>query len=1050
MVFRLGHSPAHRLMICEIFHRNFYFQAMRKVQCIFFLTFLFATRLLFSQSLHFETFNTRNGLSSNEITCVYEDQQHFLWVGTRDGLNRFDGRRFETFRNIPDDTNSLSGNLIVDIIQDEQGIFWIATKDGGLTRYDEKEESSKQFRQFKSNPKKHNSIATNRLNCLFNWDSTYLVIGAESVPGIFINKKTFEITYWNFDLLHFTPYKGAPVAQGQMNWIHHIEEVNGKVYFSILTNSKIYRVDKRTGTIEDLRTTPEISSSIPDFFVANNKIWMAGWNPDLYVQDNRPGAEQEKIGGINDLLMCVTDYNQLYLLAGTRSSGLFRVNKNNRTLTQYKRRVGDQSSLPSNKVSCVFKDSRDIIWVGTAAGLAKYDEKTWLFSESEFTDAQTDLSILHTHRFDDGSVAVNTSKGMFLSDTYEYLYDQLNFKNRNRDINPDYLCRMSRDTFLLGTEIGFYKWVKGTKQLKELPVRDSSTTRDNFYDISVYQVKDILPDTVNGNPGYWMAVLGYGISFYSTEDEKLYSFLNDKSNSKSIGSNLAHLLAKDNRGNLWIATSYGLYQRKKGTPLTENTFTGFLNEPENPLSLPGNDIAGLWCDPANHIWFSVSGQGLCEYADGKFHLFAPDNTVSSLRFMGLHADHRHRLWIITKNGLEVFDLTQKKFFHVDVNDGSFNTLLSGQFSNETDGKISFAAGNTLFSFTPDVMKFESEYPEIFLASMNVLGKEYLYKALHGTVSLNPREKYINFSVSALQFTAPQTVRFQYRLEGMEDSWNNSDNGEIKYTNLPAGNFKLLVRVTNPSGHYGGQKELAFFHIAAPFYSTWWFILSAIALISTIIFAGYRYRLQQVMKLQAIRNKIARDLHDDIGSTLGSISFLSEAAKLQLAQENSRGAEKLLLKIGENSREMVDNMSDIVWSVNPKNDTVRFLIDRMNVFAGDLVASSGIQLHFHCDRGVKHVKLSMEQRKNFFLIFKETVYNSVKYSGCTTLTIEMKKSTHSLVIKIADDGKGFDVNNYVSKNGNGIINMKARAEEVNAQFHIQSSAAGTVTTLTASI
>lgn len=1018
------------------------------VRSIFFLTCLFASRLLFSQSLHFETFNTRNGLSSNEITCVYEDHQHFLWVGTRDGLNRFDGRRFETFRNLPNDTNSLSGNLIVDIVQDEQGIFWIATKDGGLTRYDENAESSKQFRQFKSNPKKHNSIATNRLNCLLNWDSTYLVIGAESVPGIFLNKKTFEITYWNFDLLHFNPYKGAPVALGQMNWIHHLVEVEGQVYFSILTGSKIYRVDKSTGRIEDLRTTPEISSSIPDFFVSNNKIWMAGWNPGLYVQDNHPEAEQQKIGGINDLLMCLTDYNQLYLLAGTRGSGLFRVNKNNGTITQYKRRVGDPSSLPSNKVSCVFKDSRDIIWVGTAAGLAKYDAKTWLFSESEFTDAQTDLTILHTHRFKDGSVAVNTSQGMFLSDTYEYLYDQLNFRNRNRDINPDYLCQMSGDTFLLGTEIGFYKWVKGSKQLRELPINELTSTRESFYAISVYQVKDILPDTVNGNPGYWMAVLGYGISFYSTEEKKLYPFHNDKSNSKSIGSNLSHLLVKDKIGNLWIATSYGLYLRKKDTPLTENTFTRFINEPENPLSLPGNDITGIWCDPSNHIWFSVSGRGLCEYDGVKFHLYAPDNTVSSLRFMGLHADHRQRLWIITKNGLEVFDLTQKKFFHLDVNDGSVNTLLGGQFSNETDGKVSFAAGNTLFTFTPDVMKFDSDYPNVYLASMNVLGKDYLHAALQSTVNLSPREKYINFSVSALQYTAPQTVRFQYRLKGMEEGWNNSADGEIKYTNLPSGNFKLLVRVTNPSGHYGGEKELAVFHIATPFYYTWWFILSVIALISAITFAGYRYRLQQLMKLQAIRNKIARDLHDDIGSTLGSISFLSEAAKLQIEQQNSRGAEKLLLKIGENSREMVENMSDIVWSVNPKNDTVRFLIDRMNVFAGDLVASSGIQLHFHSDKGVEHLKLSMEQRKNFFLIFKETVYNSVKYSDCTTLTIEMKKNTRSFMMMIRDNGKGFDVNNYVSKNGNGIVNMKVRAEEVNAQFDIQSSSKGTVSTLTA--
>jgi signal transduction histidine kinase len=155
---------------------------------------------------------------------------------------------------------------------------------------------------------------------------------------------------------------------------------------------------------------------------------------------------------------------------------------------------------------------------------------------------------------------------------------------------------------------------------------------------------------------------------------------------------------------------------------------------------------------------------------------------------------------------------------------------------------------------------------------------------------------------------------------------------------------------------------------------------------------------------------------------------------------------MLAKIGDNSREMVENMSDIVWSVNPKNDSARFLLDRMRVFADDLVASSGLQLRFDFDKDVEDVKLSMEQRKNIFLIFKETVYNSVKYSGGKNLLISMRKNGGKLVLVIKDDGKGFDVNNYKSKNGNGIQNMRLRAEEILSVYRIESSEKGTQTTL----
>lgn len=1016
---------------------------MKFCHCLLFWVFAFCAHAAVAQDFLFETLNSKNGLASNEVNCMYEDKNHFLWIGTRDGLSRFDGRVFKTFRNNPADTNSVSGNSVVSILQDAQGIFWIATKDGGLTRYDADAPSGKEFRQFKNNPKNKNSIATNRLNCLYDWDENYLMIGAEVFPAIFIHKKTFEFSYWGFNHEKLHPSICTPQPQGAMNWIHHIVAGDKQnIFFSMLLSGELFEADKKTGAMRIVHEGSNDVLSINQFFIDNNKVWMASWNPGLYLQqDVNYATTAQKNSGIDDLLISICNLNNNLLLAGSRSSGLYVVSKTTGALENYRKSIFNPRALPSNKINCLLVDSRGIIWVGTSSGIAKYDKHTWLFDEKEFAGNETDCNVLNCYRFVDGSAAVNTSKGMFLSDEFQMDFRNIRFNNRGKEVIPDFLLPMDDEEFLLGTENAFYRWKKNSTKLKEVNIQ-----QPYFYEQGVYQVKEMIYDSVQGQHGAWMAVMGYGLAFYSFDDGSFYQYLNDNKNPRSLGSNLVRRLERDKNGNIWLATAAGLYMRSPGTPLNENSFIAFLNEPDNALSLPNNDVSDIWCTHDN-VWITMNGGGLASFDGKKFTQYSPEDPLASRVFQGMHIDRKSRIWIITKNGLEVYDPKQKKFFHLDINDGAANANLSPHFSNEVKGIVHLTAGNILYSFEPDRMNFGLEFPNQYLTEMEVFGKSYLNDALHGVVELSSRDRYINFTVSALQFASSKTVRFQYRLQGLEENWTTSNDGQIKYTNLPWGNLKLLVRVTNPSGQFGPEKVLAQFNIATPVYYRWWFILLVIVVGALAAYAFYEYRIHQLEKLQAIRNKIARDLHDDIGSTLGSISVFSEAAKQLMDQDKSERAKVMLSKIGETSREMIENMSDIVWSVNPKNDTAKHLIERMRVFAGDLVASSEIQLHFNSAKDAEDLKLTMEQRKNIFLIFKETVYNTVKYSGGKNLYINLKKSNRNILLQIKDDGTGFDVNNYTSKNGNGLKNMRHRAQEVGAKFEIESSEKGTITSVT---
>jgi ligand-binding sensor domain-containing protein len=863
------------------------------------MLWLLCAALSHAQHLYFETLNTRQGLSSNDISCVYEDKKGFIWVGTRDGLNKFDGRVFKKFRNNPTDSNSLSSNNVNAIIQDAQGIFWIASKDGGLTRYDENAPDGQQFRQFKNNPKDSNSIATNRLICLYDWDENYLLIGAEAVPAIWVNKKTFQFSYWNCPTGLFTPKAAIPRPSAGYNFLQHVEQKDSThIYMSFLLLEDLAEVNKVTGSIKHLHPHTGEMLSIGRFFIGNHKIWMSAWNPGLFVMDDNSN-KANKLGKIDDLLLDVCDFNSAFLLAGTRSSGLYLVDKKNGDLLSYKKDIVEPHSLPSNKISCIFKDSRDIIWVGTSAGLAKYDKHTWLFEEEEFTDPLTDVSVLYSYRFPDGSVAVNTPQGMFLGDSLRMDFRQINFTNRGIKIVPDYVLHESGNKYLMGSELGFYEWERGTGKLQEMKIVISGKTyNENFYaHTGVYQVKHILPDTINGKPYLVLAVYGYGLAIYSRDSFNLLQFGYNPKKPHTLGSFLVLKVVKDSKGNLWIATSAGLFMKPAADAVDKDYFIAYVNEPGNDNSLPNNNISDIWCDASDHIWVSMYGGGaLAEFDGKKFRRHHPTNPGSSSVFLGLAPDNHNRFWITTKNGLEVFDRSKKEFFHLDVNDGSANEYINAHFSNEENGWICFTSGNRIFSFRPDGMVFNSNFPELYLADMNVFGKSYLYEAQHGQVNLSARERFVNFTAGAIQFTSPGTVKFQYKLEGLDEVWNNSENGDIKYTNLPWGNFKLLVRVTNPAGQFSAEKVLVEFKIATPFYATWWFIALCLLFIAFVIYGVYRYRINQLLQLQKMRNKIARDLHDDIGSTLGSISFLSEAARQQLQHNNPPAPKKCWLKL----------------------------------------------------------------------------------------------------------------------------------------------------------
>lgn len=295
---------------------------------------------------------------------------------------------------------------------------------------------------------------------------------------------------------------------------------------------------------------------------------------------------------------------------------------------------------------------------------------------------------------------------------------------------------------------------------------------------------------------------------------------------------------------------------------------------------------------------------------------------------------------------------------------------------------------------------------------------------------------IQMAFSDYSFYDANKTSYQYALYKNGDTLWNTITGkpELTFTDLSPGNYQLLLRASNVYGDYSEKIRALKITILPPFWQTWWFRLLVLSTVGFVFYGLYRYRVRQLKRLQNMRNNIARDLHDDIGSTLNSISIYSEVAKQQAGKEIPA-----LDMIGMNSRKVIESMSDIVWTINPENDPFEKVIARMRSFAHQLLKAKKVEYTFEADEKLNSIALPMQVRKNFYLVFKESVTNVVKYSEASRVAISLYEENKNIILRIRDNGKGIPVNPETQ--GNGLLNMKRRAEEIDADLNIVSANGG---------
>jgi signal transduction histidine kinase len=471
----------------------------------------------------------------------------------------------------------------------------------------------------------------------------------------------------------------------------------------------------------------------------------------------------------------------------------------------------------------------------------------------------------------------------------------------------------------------------------------------------------------------------------------------------------------------------GHYGRKEG--LTDVNIRSLLADREGTLWV-GTRYGG-----AERIFFSGDSVG-------RIAVYGPAEGLSGDWVMQMLQDREGNLWFATNRGVD----------RLPVNGGMQPVRLNATHGmagddaealcEDRDGQIWIGATNGVTRYSPGEEQAVRVPPPVYLQRFQVLGLDDSVALVRGTADLGFDQHSVSFEFIGLSYTDETAVRYRYMLEGIDAGWSSpTARRYVTYAHLPPGTYTF--RVEGCAGETGWSLHPASFsfRIAAPFWASPMFIAAVVACALAAGYGIHRARVRRLVEMERIRNRIAADLHDDIGSTLSSISVFSRLAEEELG-DGAPGAASIIRRIGVSSQGVMESLDDIVWMIRPGNDSLDVIMTRIREYATAMFEARGIRFTLSIPPRVDEMKMSLEDSRQLYLIIKEAVNNIVKHSSCSFARLVIAVHKKDLLVTIRDDGQGFDSN--IHPGGNGISNMRERALAMGGHLTIESGTEGGTT------
>ncbi|MBI5217069.1 MAG: ATP-binding protein [Ignavibacteriae bacterium] len=1006
------------------------------------------------ENIHFEHLTVEDGLSQNTVLNIFQDSEGFLWFGTQDGLNRYDGFTFTTFKTHPADSTSISDNFVRRIYEDRSGNLWFGTLTG-LNKY---KRATQSFTRFLPNATKKSSLLSGDIMAIHQDREGLLWIGTKNGGLHKLDIQTNLVTSFNMESFKSTEYSVMAMY----------EDDNEVLWLG--TSKGLYMLNKERTAFMNLGIPTEqpgdnmVYSIVEEHSGTERILWLGTTSGGLvkYVPSSKvftrfsnQGETQNTLKGNRVWSMC-KDRNGMLWLGTDQGVNIFDTRKEKFTFVGHT--PDKPGALSANQILSVFEDKSGVIWLGALnGGVNKYNRRSERFGHI-LRDPMNPKSLSHNSVWcfledDKKNLWVGTEGGVsvFSADgelETIYKHDERNSRSLSFDVAVT-MCQDRKGNIWVGTRGGglnlFDEQSKSFRRIQEVQSKANGLSSNQI--IVSYEDK---AGTIwfGADGGGLIKMLPFDGDIRKTE-LKFKTYRNNPADSTSISNDVIGFIYEDKSGSFWIGTIGGGLNKMNRA---NGTFTRFQHNPSDSNSLSNNIVTSIYEDAKGILWLGT-GAGLNRFdpTTQQFNHYTEADGLPNDFIYGILPDDDGNLWLSTNRGISRFiisnltvqedrTLLKKRFRNFDIYDGlqgyEFN---ANAYYRSSSGELFFGGPNGFNRFFPNRIKDNQNIPSVVVTSFRRLDKleEGWSPGREATVELSHTDYFFSFEFVALDFTDPITNQFQYMMEGFDEFWIDAGTRRyVTYTNLDAGTYVFRVRGSNNDGVWNERGTSVKVIINPPFWQMWWFALLVILFIVSILYLMYRYRLGQIHKIEHLRVRLASDLHDELATNLSSIAMFGELLqKSESLDEQTKS--NLHERIVSLSRESVNSIREIIWTIDPKPDKLHTLLLRFRDLIQFTCHARNIELVFEIPpkEEIATVFLSSEVRKEFWLMIKEAVNNTVKHANCTQITLQATYDAGLITIRIRDNGAGFDPKRTFR--GKGLANMLMRANNLNGSFDIVS-------------
>ena len=965
-----------------------------------------------AQQLPIRHYLVSDGLAHDRVLHIYQDRYNYLWISTSEGVSRFDGYRFVTY----DRRHGIGNQVINFVTEDRLGRLWVATNGAGVARLLEEERgnvstsSQEKFVTYLVSEVQGanavNVMVFDAANVLWCVTDAGLFRGREDSSG----NLTFELMEVGLQPITHNP--ALADSRGRL-WFG-VRKWNAPASIVSVIDGEFFKYDlaafprdEVTAICEDARgrvLATTLGGRLLEFTGQSDASERGGWTELPLKLEPRQVI----------LSMYADPAGTLWL--GT-DVGLIKYRDGQQTF--YARAHG-----LSGNVLVMTSDHEGNLWLGTGNGVSKLsNEQIISFTSAEGMPARNIQGALegrngHIYGFSQGCCVIELNE------------DRVAL---NPDIASTPMVNLWSGQILQDrwgdwwfvTQQGLYRFKGPEPQFRHGGKMNGALELTDNVDLSR------IFETPDGR--VWLSTLDGAI--YELElrprPRVLRRLVMKELNSAFKDPPLA--MVTDIRGKLWLGTHQELGRLMMGR----------IDIIRPTPQVPEISVRSLFHDSRGWLWVGLRHYGALVIKDPgaespQFINLSTAHGLPSDTVWSITEDNFGRIYFGTGKGLAQIDPLTNRVRVLNTTDGLAGDEISHCFK-DSRGDIWIMSTANLSRLTPRPPAAPVEPPPVYFSRVMVAGEELALpeRGLQriSQFELTASRNNLLIEYVAVSFRGGPRVRYQYKLEGVDREWSAAtDQRSVNYASLAPGAYRFLVRAINQDGLTNSLPAQIEIRVLPPVYLRWWFIALAATVLGLGVYALYRYRVARLVELERVRTRIATDLHDDVGASLSLVAMLSEVARQQAARGDTKALESLA-SIAAVARELIDSTSDIVWAVNPRKDRVSELITRMRRFASDALGSRDVLLRFVAPNYDHDLPLGADARREIYFIFKESVNNIVRHAGCSEADITLAVENGWLLLRMRDNGKGFDPAQRFE--GNGLESMRGRACKLGGEISVAS-------------